>query len=194
MWEFIQANPFIVGALTGSLASYLLGLLVSYIRREKKILGYSSANRKIIERGDKELKIEYKGQQIESLYSHQIIVRNAGNRALKDIDVQITCDGGKFVEEIITNPQGANYTMTKENDSNKIVVKCDLLNKGELFTVGLTSINGKSENVSVIARGEDLICKEISQDTKLPELVEIIANQHLYLHRPKRSIKTFHTR
>ena len=41
MFDFIQANPFVVGALTGSLAAYLLGLLVSYWRREKRWLGYS---------------------------------------------------------------------------------------------------------------------------------------------------------
>jgi hypothetical protein len=177
MWQFIKDNPFIVGALTGSLASYLLGLLVSYLRREKKILGYSRLSRKIAERGGKDLNIEYKGQQINSLYSHQVIIRNIGNRALKDVDVQIICDGGKFVDLKFDVPKGANYIPRKEDEDKKVIIKCDLINRGESFTVGLTSINSKSEDVSVVARDENLICKEIEETAKFAELLEIIANQ-----------------
>ena len=161
IWQFIEKNNFIIGALTGSLAAYLLGLVVNYFKRKKKIITYSIENHIIAESGHKELKIEYKGQLIERLYSHQAIIINDGNRPLKNIQIQITCDGGTFVEEkIIKSPRGVNYVTSRENQDEKIVIKCDLINKSETFTVGLTSINGKSENIYIVTREENLICKE----------------------------------
>jgi hypothetical protein len=82
MWDFLKANPFIVGALTGSLAAYLLGLLVSYIHREKRWLGYSVSSRNIVQKGHSKLEMKYDGRDIVRLDSHAIQLRNIGNRPL----------------------------------------------------------------------------------------------------------------
>jgi hypothetical protein len=162
MWEFIQENSFIIGALTGGLAAYLLSLLVKYFTREKKVLGYSTTSRKIVERGHQDLEIKYRGQVIERLYSHQVIVRNVGNRALKDLPVRISCDGGKLVEFELTAPEGAEFPVTREDDQS-LVVDCKLLNRGEHFEVGLTAIDTIASSISVVARAENLKCKEITE-------------------------------
>ena len=80
MWDFIQQNSFVVGALSGGLAAHLLSLLINFFTREKKKKGYSIASRFIVEKGHKDLVIHYKGQEIERLLSHQVIIRNTGNR------------------------------------------------------------------------------------------------------------------
>jgi hypothetical protein len=163
MWEFIRENSFVIGALTGGLAAYLLSLIVQYLTREKKILGYSVTSRKIVERGHKDLEIKYRGQAIERLYSHQITARNIGNRALKDLPVCISCDGGELVEFELTSPEGADFQLIHEEGGQTLTINCDLLNRGEQFKVGLTAIDTSSHRVSVIARSENLKCKDITE-------------------------------
>src|SRR5205809_5330701 len=87
--DFLRQNAFIVGALSGSLAAYLLGLLVSYWRREKKWLGFSVTSRMIVEKGHPDLALTYKSRNIERLDSHAISVRNIGNRSLTKQPIRI---------------------------------------------------------------------------------------------------------
>lgn len=176
-WEFFQQNQFIVGALTGSLAAFLLGLGIEYYQREKKSLGYSIASRKIVDRGDKNLEIKYKDHLIDNFYSHQVTVRNIGNRALKDIPIRISCDRGIIVESELSTPVGSDYKKENIDNDRTILVNCDLINRGEAFLVGLTTMNTNSESISVAARSENLTLKEISQAAKLKEIIEILADQ-----------------
>lgn len=81
MWEVLKDNPFIVGALSGSLAAYLLGLLVSYLRREKRWFGYSIESRSIVKAGDERVSMKFEGRDIRRLDSHTVLIRNTGNRA-----------------------------------------------------------------------------------------------------------------
>ena len=171
MWEFVQQNSFLVGALTGGLAAYLLSLVVSYLTREKKILAYSVASRKIVERGHEDLIITYRNQPIQRLYSHQVVVRNAGNRPLKELPVRLSCRGGKFVEGEVTAPEGADFRKVLDDTAQNVIVCCDLLNSGESFSVGLTAVDTSSAQIIVTARAENLACKEISQNAALPELI-----------------------
>lgn len=177
VWEFMQQNSFLVGAVTGSLATFILGEIVKYYRREKKTLGYSISSRKIIERGDRDIEIRYKNQEINNIFSNQVTIRNIGNRALKDLPIKIGCDNGKILENELSSPEGANYTISNQDNDKSIIINCDLINKGESFHFGFTSINVESEKISVIARGENLTLKEISQDPKLKEILEVISNQ-----------------
>jgi hypothetical protein len=126
MWEFIKENSFIIGALTGGLAAYLLSLIVRYFTREKKRLGYSVTSRKIVERGHRDLEIKYRGQAIERLYSHLVTVRNTGNCASKDLPVRISCDGGKLVEFELANPQGADFQSILEDGDQTLVTPISL--------------------------------------------------------------------
>jgi hypothetical protein len=174
MWEFIQQNSFVVGAFTGGLAAYLLSLVVNYLTREKKMLAYSVASRKIVERGHKDLAITYRNQPIERLYSHQVVVRNAGNRALKELPIRMSCKNGKFVESELTVPDGASFNLVSDDTGQTVIVHCDLLNKGESFSVGLTAVDTSSDKISVTARAENLVCKELSESSSFPELIDLI--------------------
>lgn len=97
MWEFIKRNQFIVGALSGSLAAYLLGLVVSYWRRDKRWLGFSLTSRNVVQAGPKKLALTYDGKSIQRLDSHTILFRNIGNRPLGALPVKIQCTGGGTV-------------------------------------------------------------------------------------------------
>ena len=176
MWDFIVQYPFIVGALTGSVAAFLLGLWVDYLRREKKWVGVSINSRKIVERGHPKLHITYEGREIERLHSHTILIRNIGNRALKDLPVWISSvDGSEIVEYETEIPEGSKYNISLEGNTS-LKIECDLLNQDEAFSVGFTTLNSKSEAVKVVARGENVICKEISPDAKLPDLIDVLAS------------------
>lgn len=180
MWEFVEKNPFIVGALTGSLATYLLSLIVNYLSREKKVLGYGKVSRKIVEARTPDLEINYRGQPIKVLYSHQVIIRNVGNRPLRDVPVRLGYDGGKLLECELTKPDGADFKLINDNDEQVIVVQCDLLNRKEFFQVGLTVCDSKSDSISVTARAENLICKKTDEAFNVYStqelLVEVISD------------------
>ena len=94
MWQFIRENSFIVGALTGAVGAFLLKLLVDHLQREKKWIGYSVNSRGIVERGNPNLAITYKNREINRLSSHSVLLRNIGNRPLKELPVRITLSSG----------------------------------------------------------------------------------------------------
>lgn len=185
--NFLKEYSFIIGALTGSVAAFFLNLLVNYVKRERKAIGYSIISRKIVESGHKDLEIRYKGQPIKRLYSHQVTVRNVGNRALKELPVRIKFQD-TFLEPELSQPDGATFGMTVENNK-EIIVNCDLLERGEKFQVGFTSFEGLEQklpdqynlilkptpSISVIARVENLECRDLDTSTYSVEPAELIA-------------------
>lgn len=176
MLQFLRENAFIVGALSGSLAAYLLGLLITYWRREKKWLGFSITSRMIVEKGHPDLALTYKGRNIERLHSHAVTVRNIGNRALTKQPVRIdTAGGGEIVAHELEQPSGATFS-TDSPDPTALIIDCDLLNPGEVFIVGLTVVDSPDGRVSATARGENLICKEISEAINSEDLLDVLAS------------------
>ncbi len=174
MWDFLKANQFVVGALSGSLAAYLLGLLISHWRREKRWLGYSIYSRNIVKQGHSNLSMLYEEKKISRLDSHTVTIRNIGNRPLVNVPVQIQSrNGGAIVEHELHMPEGASYSATPDS-TGKIVITADLLNPGEVLTVGLTVVDSKDGEISVIARGELLEVKEIGERANTNELLEVL--------------------
>jgi hypothetical protein len=174
MWDFVKANPFVVGALSGSLAAYLLGLVVSHLRRDKRWLGYSVSSRNIVQQGHSKLAMKYEGKDIVRLDSHAIAIRNIGNRPLVALPVRVECvNSGDIVEHELHAPDGASCTATSDGPG-ALIVKTDLLNPGEVVTVGLTVADSKEGKVKVIARGEFLQVKEIGDRADTAELLEAL--------------------
>lgn len=173
--EFLRQNAFIVGALSGSLASYLLGILVNYWRREKRWLGFSITSRMIVEKGHPDLALTYKGRSIERLHSHAISVRNIGNRALTKQPIRIEAGGGgEIVTHEVERPTGANF-VSNAPDGKTLIVDCDLLNPGEAFVVGVSVVDSKNGEVTASARGEGLVCKQLSESIGTEELLGVLA-------------------
>lgn len=176
MWQFLKDNPFVVGAFTGSLAAYLLGLLVSYWRREKRWLGFSVTSRMIVEKGHPDLSLRYKNRDIERLHSHAVAIRNIGNRPLTKQVVRVELPkGGEIVSHELDKPRGADFTTTTL-DNRTLVVVCDLLNPGEIFILGLTVVDSPDGELAVTARGENLVCKQISETVNTEELLDVLAS------------------
>ncbi len=181
MWQFIKDNPFIVGALTGSLAAYLLGLLVSHWRREKLRLVFSVISSTIVERGQPvrvraslpgstrcllsqgsiDLSLRYKNRDIESLHSHTVALKNIGNRPLTKQTVRIELpNGGEIAAHELDMPRGATCTTSTEGKGTLLII-CDLLNPGEILIVGVVVVDSPERELAVTARGENLVCEQI---------------------------------
>lgn len=159
--DFFRANSFVVGALTGSLASYLLGLLVTHFKRPKRWLGYRVSSRAIVQRGHPHLTLKFDGREIASLASHIVLLQNVGNQPLKSQTVFLVVgDGGEVLETDWLGPEGAEVKINRLK-STTVSAECDLLNPGEYFSVGLTVANAPGTDVHVAARGEMLEVKVI---------------------------------
>lgn len=174
MWEFIRQNQFIVGALSGSLAAYLLGLLVSHYRREKRWLGYSVSSRNVVRSGPKKLSLTYDGQSIDRLDSHTVVFRNIGNRALKSLPVRIRPPAnGRVLDWELDAPPGAEFEAKLAGDG--LIVTIDLLNPGEAFGLGFSVADaGSLEGVDVVARAEFLELRAIGDRADTGEFLEAV--------------------
>ncbi|WP_143450107.1 hypothetical protein [Janthinobacterium sp. BJB304] len=164
MWALIKEYQFLVGAATGSLASYLLGLVVSHVRREKRWLGFSVVSRNIIQAGPQKLTLTYAGAAIKRMDSHTVSFRNIGNRPLKDLPVRIVCiNGGSVLDYELSAPAGTEFGATSASDYVSLTI--DLLNPGEVFSVGLTVADANGTGgVTPIARAEYLELRDTSVD------------------------------
>jgi hypothetical protein len=180
VWEFIKQNQFIVGALSGSVAAYLLGLLVSHLRREKRWLGYSVSSRNVVQSGPKKLSLTYDGQTIERLDSHTVVFRNVGNRALKNLPIRISPPtNGRILDWELDAPAGAEFHAKPGNEG--LVVTIDLLNPGEAFGIGFSVADANSlEGTQVIARAEFLELRAIGDRAETGELLEALL-PHVFL-------------
>jgi hypothetical protein len=175
MFEFFKNYPFFLGALTGSLAAYILQLFVNHLRREKKWLGYSINSRNIVSRDHSRLSLSFEGKDIQRLDSHTISIRNIGNKPLVNVPIRIEChNDGSIVEHEVKGPDGSKFTALLESQQT-LLVTCDLLNPEETAQLGITIADSTSGEIKFIARGESLVVKEISANANTEELLEILA-------------------
>jgi hypothetical protein len=169
MWQFIKENQFVVGALSGSVAAFLLGLVVNYFKREKIWLGHSILSRNIALKGHSSVSILYESREIQRLDSYTVLLRNIGNRAFKNQPIKIECSSGEIVDYGVETPDGANFDADVEN--GQLVLICDLLNPGESIKLEVTVMDAtKPKALKVIARAENLKLKEIGYEVWLKSL------------------------
>lgn len=175
MLEFFRNNPFVVGALSGSLAAYLLGLVISHFRREKRWLGYQVASRNVVRSGHTKISVRYEGREVHRIDSHAITLRNIGNRPLTNLPVSLVLEGsGTIIEFEVNVPEGSNTTASLDG-TTKVAVRVDLLNPGESIQVGLTIADGNEARVRVVARAELLELRELSSASDLLEFIQALA-------------------
>lgn len=165
MWQFLRENPYLVGALTGSLATFIVGQAWAYLRREKRWLGYSIETRNVVEANSPQLQVLFNGTPVRRVDSHTIIARNIGNQPLKHIPIRVLAGtGAQILAHEAEPPEGASQNAV--TSGGELEISFDLLNPGEAARVGLTVGDSKDGQVRVIARGEHLVVKEI--DTRSP--------------------------
>jgi hypothetical protein len=154
---------FVVGAFTGSLAAYLLGLIISHMRREKRWLGYKVFSRTVADKGGKDLEFSFKGKPITRLDSHIVLLFNVGNRPLTDLLVRIVAHPqAKILEEETDAPAGMGVTTTIKNDVELNLV-IDLLNPKERICTNLTISDSASGNIQILARIPGLSLIELNE-------------------------------
>ena len=172
MADFFKEHGFVVGALTGSLASYLLGLLVSHFRREKRLLGFAIDSRNIVRASHSDLSMAFKGQSINILDSHTVLLKNVGNRPLTNVPVRIVADQAALIlEQTTKSPDGVSITAERQNGAEFSFV-IDLLNQQETVIFGFTVSDSVTGKLKLISRMEgvqlvDLNDKSISISAKL---------------------------
>lgn len=155
MWDFLSANQFLVGALTGSVAAFFLSLIHGHLKRERKLISYSITSRSVAEKGSGDLEVTYRGQKILRLDSHSIVFTNSGNRALTSFPLIVDFgEGAQAVDIEIKGPAGVKFLARL--DGTEVATNVDLLNCGEAVTFGLNVIDGNLDRISVAARAENL--------------------------------------
>lgn len=172
MLEALKEYQFLVGALTGSVAAFILGLIVTHHRRERTWLGFSVNTRNIVNHGHTNLSMKFDQRDIKRLDSHAVVLRNVGNRPLKNLPIRISSKGGEIVEHEFTKPDGM-VIESAFKSANELLVTCDLINAGEAITVGLTVADSENGTVKVVARAENLSVKDIGESINASDVLDI---------------------
>jgi hypothetical protein len=179
--EFFKEYGFVVGALTGSLAAYLLGLLVSHFRREKRWLGFSIDSRNIVRAEHSDLSISFKGHPIAGLDSHTVLLRNVGNRPLTRIPVKIVADQTAMIlEQKMRCPDGIDITGGACGGS-EILFGIDLLNQKETVRFDLTVSDSLTGELNMISRMEGVRLIELnSRSISTDDMIHILEDFPFY--------------
>jgi len=193
MFELLKHNQIVVAALTGSLATYLLGLVVTHLRREKKWLGFSVSSRNSVKKGHTHLSMKYDSRDIQRLDSHAVLLRNIGNRPLTHLPIHIESKGGEIVEHEFIKPYGMAIESGFNSDS-QLIVTCDLINPGEAITLGLTVADSEDGAVQVVARAENLHLKQIAESVNTEELLGALVGYSNFARVTLEVLKVFSRR
>ena len=148
--------------------------IASHLRRERKILGYTVDTQTIAEKSHADLKLQYKGIEVERVYLQKITLKNAGNVPIANFPVYIVPAPAKAVFTNITADKPGIHCDFIEGEG-PCTFKCDLLNPGDTVTVDLTLIDAEHIAVSVDARAEKLVVKEVSRERLLTTAVDVLA-------------------
>jgi len=160
--------------LGGGLLVFVGEQIISHLRRTRKILSFTVETQTIAEKSHADLKLQYKGIEVERVYLQKITLRNAGNTAIASFPVYIQPPPAKGIFfSITTDKPGIHCDVLIEE--GPCAFKCDLLNPGDTVTVDLTLIDAEHVATSVDARSENLVVKEIPKERLLTTALDIIA-------------------
>ncbi len=159
--------------LGGGLVVFILEQIINYIRRERHVIGFIADSRVIAEKSDKDLKIEYKGLEIERLISHKVILKNIGNKCLKEVPFYLQGSGGGFFFAELAAKPGI-HTKTIEGEPC-FAFSVDLLNPGDEVTVTLTILDAADVKLTVDARAEHVRVKDISNARTVSQMLDVMA-------------------
>lgn len=188
MLDFLRENQFLVGALSGSLAAYLLGLFVNYLKRQKKWLGYAVESSVVIDANIPDASLVFKGKHATSVCTHQIIIKNIGNVALKNIPCNIAIkDPGKIIDFDYRAPPGLKFDILKENE-NSLNFEIALLNKAESIVIRITDVNNRDLSIEFLSRQEDMELKSIDNLIAMDVVSRIFLNKFVGFIAPDRDL------
>jgi hypothetical protein len=158
--------------LGGGLVVFVLEQTFQYFGSEKRVLGYAVDSRVLVEKSHADLKISYKGMDVEKVLSHSVRIRNIGNASLKDFPVYIQSSGGKFYFANIASKPG--IECKKIDTAPCFAFTVNLLNPGDEVTVDLTILDAPDISLVVDARAEKLRVKNISGSYSTADALDVV--------------------
>lgn len=172
MVEFLRDYGTIISALTGGLAGYVLNIIVTHMKRKRKVLGYSIITQSIAKSSRPDLKILWGERPLSSVDAVLLTLRNIGNQPLVHIPVRVETEAGsEILETADTGPLGVEVTPIHESENSHIFT-IDLLNPGEVLSLALTVANAGGGLVQLSARAEFLQVREVKTAASTPELLD----------------------
>ncbi|WP_147274818.1 hypothetical protein [Ferruginivarius sediminum] len=183
--ETIDIAVFIGGPVVGAIVGAIGTHLVTKSHRENKQISYIFDHPSgILEPKENiggKLEIKYGGENIKSVYSHQIMLKNTGN-------VPIDIDGAKVsyfgsASILSTRISDASVPLHKievdcENYNYTFSVKSDFLNPGDYINIKIL-LNGKPTEFNPDYRMRGLKVREIrkSEENSLKFTLEILSDK-----------------
>jgi len=163
----------VITFLGGGLLVFILEQMIKYFRREKRVLGYAVDSRVLAEKSHQDLKITFKGMDVEKVFSHNIILKNIGNSCLKEFAVFIIGTGGKYYFSNIL-PSKPSIIWKRIEDPQHLAFTVSLLNPGEEVLIELVILDSLNKIITVDARAELLSVKNISGAYSMVDILDVI--------------------
>lgn len=159
--------------LGGGLVVFVLEKVFQHFGREKRILGYVVDSRVLAEKSHADLKMSYKGMDVEKVLSHSIKLKNVGNAALNNFPVYIQSSGGKFYFANL-GASKPGIECKKIDSASCFAFTVSLLNPGDEVSVELTILDAPDANLMIDARAEKLRVKNISGAYSTADVLDVM--------------------
>lgn len=157
--DFIKEYVSVLALITGGLAGAVLTAIVSYVRRDKVILGRSIIRRTIITEKGPDFSISFRGQVVQRLDQQEVVLRNIGNKVIENISITIEVSGD-ILEKKLEKPEGSTFSFeSNQNNEKQLLLNCDYINKGDVITIQITEADSNKKEARVIARAKNLVVK-----------------------------------
>ncbi|WP_309384646.1 hypothetical protein [Cerasicoccus frondis] len=161
----------VITFLGGGIVVFLLEQAIRFFRRERRILGYTVNTRTLVEKSDPDLKLEYKGMEVEKVYSHEVRIKNIGNACLKEVPVFIMPSPGKFFFAKIEAKPGIHCP--KLEGEPGCAFEFNLLNPNDEIKVELVVLDSSDSKLKIDARSEHLKVREIADSLSVTQVLEV---------------------
>jgi hypothetical protein len=160
--------------LGGGLVVFLLEQLIAHFHRRRSVLGYIIDTRTLAERSDPDLKISYKGHDVDRVDSHRVTLKNVGNTALNNVPVFVVPASGRLLFYEIKASPGIHCPVLTEEPP--LAFTFNLLNPGESIDIQVVVLNSPNPSMSIGARANHLRVRDLSNVTSVSTLLGVIAD------------------
>jgi hypothetical protein len=163
----------VAGFLGGGLVVFVLSAIKDYLLRERKWLGAQIEARCLVHRDDPELKITYKGNEVNRIVLHNIRLRNIGNRVLQELPFILQTPAGlSGYRSAATSSDGVMVSYFEAPSG--LGVKCALIKPGDEVAIAFSAFDCPNEDVKIILKQAEVDLKMISSSDTRDQVLDIL--------------------
>lgn len=163
MLEWYQDPRLWICLVSGGLAGSLLMIVYNHYGREKRLLGYRTESVAIaLHQSNEHLKMQYRGIEVNALYSHRLTVKNVGNRTLEGVTVTVKGEGPLIDLEATQLPPLETWKAINDVSNRTAAITLPMLKPNEKAGFSMLVMDSDAP-ISVLLRHPDVDLRRLAE-------------------------------